>query len=1375
MADNGGDMNPPVLNLTPDEKRVYSQLFQQADTDRLGVVTGEVAVKFFEKTKLAPNVLGEIWQIADQENRGLLTKAGFCMALRLIAHYQAGRDPSLDLAFKPGPLPRFDGMNIQASSPSAANAPSNPLQPPSALQPQTSGIRIPPLLPEKAAQYSSLFERSGAQSGVLSGESAKAIFERAGLPNEILGRIWGLADREQKGALDHTEFTIAMHLITSFKSRSMTALPSALPPGLYEAAARKGQPAPRQAPSGIPRQFTGPQRTSSPLARPPGYGTPPPQSAQTTGQNWLVTSQEKTKYDQFFDNIDTAKTGFLDGEQAVKFFNDSGLSEDALASIWDLADIRSEGRLNREEFAVAMYLIRQQRSGAPLPAFLPAALVPPSMRGQPQQAQQQQQQPQSATAQTFDGSTNNTPQAPKSAADDLFGLDSSPAKPPPIQTSQTTGGSVPGRSPFDNDPFNDRAAPFTPQFTGPNQTQQSSMFKPFQPTSAFGASIASQHTGGSVSSPQQQNRGFQPPQQLQSQSQSQSANDDLLGDNDDEESKKLTEETTELANMSTQIGNLRNQMQDVQTKRTTNERDVANTNSQKQELQQRLAQFRAQYEQEVQKVKSLEQQLNTSRAETRKLQQDIAMIEGTHQDLQTQHAQIAQALEADRTENATLKSRISELNTAISQLRPQIEKMKSEARQQKGMVAINKKQLATNESERDRLNNEMSDLTKAQEAVKAQENEQARSAAASPNPSSNVVSPAASVRTNPFFRKASQSQPAVPEGVQSPTANFLATAPSPSAFDALFGPPASRSASQSVTPQPPSTSFHNTEPESSFEEEPRPTSPDRSALSASPGPIPRSLSPAGGEPPPPPESRQFTPRMLPVHTGGSFAGSTTSSTKAVPSVSGMDGIRTPRPEPAGESSRAFDSSPFNENFTGTTVAPSQNTESQRPPFVGQASALSLANEIPGAFPDDATPQKQPTPTPGNAAAAPSHADFDAAFADFGKPAGHNDGNADVFGPRGATQKKNEDFYPMTEPADESDSSDDDEPGFADNFNHPTAHGNGVADREEQHAATESSAHPVPPTIETSAEPPPADQQKSPPAYSPRENSKPNFPDEFEGLLPSRDDPTASPHPHSRPSVSLHQQTPSGGSSLFPGSTTSDMFQDASSRPMSTWDDAAQSTTQPHIANAPQNSTVAPSAFPDDDFADFNDLSEAKASSGEDKFDFHDNQSEAEFNPNFDSPAASMMTTGVPGSSSHATPIASTHNGFHDFSASTQSNPSFNHSSAFGNSTATNHDWDAIFSGLDNTATAPPTTLSGPGGMESDNGAATPKATSPITATAGTGAGSPKLARALSAGSEHDDPILKRLTGMGYERSTALNALEKYDYDINKAVDFLTSQ
>lgn len=50
----------PNLHLSPEERRYFGQLFSAADTDKLGVVTGEVAVKFFEKTKLAPATLGEV-------------------------------------------------------------------------------------------------------------------------------------------------------------------------------------------------------------------------------------------------------------------------------------------------------------------------------------------------------------------------------------------------------------------------------------------------------------------------------------------------------------------------------------------------------------------------------------------------------------------------------------------------------------------------------------------------------------------------------------------------------------------------------------------------------------------------------------------------------------------------------------------------------------------------------------------------------------------------------------------------------------------------------------------------------------------------------------------------------------------------------------------------------------------------------------------------------------------------------------------------------------------------------------------------------------------------------------------------------------------
>lgn len=69
------------------------------------------------------------------------------------------------------PLPKFEGLQIPAA-PSAA--PSFSPQTTGSIQPQMSGngpIRVPPLLPAKAAEYAGLFEKSGAVNGVLSGKT----------------------------------------------------------------------------------------------------------------------------------------------------------------------------------------------------------------------------------------------------------------------------------------------------------------------------------------------------------------------------------------------------------------------------------------------------------------------------------------------------------------------------------------------------------------------------------------------------------------------------------------------------------------------------------------------------------------------------------------------------------------------------------------------------------------------------------------------------------------------------------------------------------------------------------------------------------------------------------------------------------------------------------------------------------------------------------------------------------------------------------------------------------------------------------------------------------------------------------------------------
>jgi epidermal growth factor receptor substrate 15 len=82
------------------ELAIVNQIFAQADPNKLGVVTGDAAIKIFAGTKLPPLVLGEIWAIADEDNKGWLPKRGVAIAVRLMGWAQKGEKITPDLLKK---------------------------------------------------------------------------------------------------------------------------------------------------------------------------------------------------------------------------------------------------------------------------------------------------------------------------------------------------------------------------------------------------------------------------------------------------------------------------------------------------------------------------------------------------------------------------------------------------------------------------------------------------------------------------------------------------------------------------------------------------------------------------------------------------------------------------------------------------------------------------------------------------------------------------------------------------------------------------------------------------------------------------------------------------------------------------------------------------------------------------------------------------------------------------------------------------------------------------------------------------------------------------------------------------------------------------
>ncbi|QWU86932.1 hypothetical protein CA3LBN_001150 [Candidozyma haemuli] len=95
---------------------------------------------------------------------------------------------------------------------------------------------------------------------------------------------------------------------------------------------------------------------------------------------WAITKQEKSIYDGIFGAWDPERKGFIQGDTAIGIFNKSGLSRPDLESIWNLCDAGNRGKLNKDEFAVAMHLVYRRLNGLEIPLRLPPELIPPSAK-----------------------------------------------------------------------------------------------------------------------------------------------------------------------------------------------------------------------------------------------------------------------------------------------------------------------------------------------------------------------------------------------------------------------------------------------------------------------------------------------------------------------------------------------------------------------------------------------------------------------------------------------------------------------------------------------------------------------------------------------------------------------------------------------------------------------------------------------------------------------------------------------------------------------------------------------------------------------------------------------------------------------------------
>ncbi|KAE8349173.1 hypothetical protein BDV28DRAFT_160713 [Aspergillus coremiiformis] len=385
--------------ITVQDQAKFEQLFKSAVGDSQ-TMSGEKAKDLLLRSRLPGSDLSKIWVLSDTTKSGQLFFPEFALAMYLCNIRITGRDlpDALPEKVKNEVSSMVDIISFQVpdTQPVPAmptNVPNfepplleNKAAPPAPQQPQPQQATNSHLLTQLAAQPTGFHvQPSSIQSPQISfqGQSSNLVAQATGFPGQSQQQFLQPQPTGMMASPQPTSYSGPRPPVppmpTGFGSNLSPAQTGGLSGLVAQPTGAPGQWGFVNAPSsGLPNIEALKQQLMPQPGREGGFS-----AAGLSGNAhipWAITKEEKKIYDDLFRAWDGFHKGFIGGDTAIEIMGQSGLDRKDLERIWTLADPHNKGRLNMDEFAVAMHLIYRKLNGYPVPNRLPPELVPPSTR-----------------------------------------------------------------------------------------------------------------------------------------------------------------------------------------------------------------------------------------------------------------------------------------------------------------------------------------------------------------------------------------------------------------------------------------------------------------------------------------------------------------------------------------------------------------------------------------------------------------------------------------------------------------------------------------------------------------------------------------------------------------------------------------------------------------------------------------------------------------------------------------------------------------------------------------------------------------------------------------------------------------------------------